>query len=140
MSKAHAHAPAPAPATATAPHKPPITVDGIKRLVVQLDKDAVAVKASTADAALKAQTENLVNKLKAIMLNVIGMDPTNGGEWVKVMGPQFKQLTNNIKLALGAAAPGTGSCTYSDPDGCIVATEAQCEELGGSFTQSGDCP
>ena len=136
MTKAHAHA----PVTAPAPQKPPITVEGIKRLLVQLDKDLVAVKASAADAPLKAQTESLVTKLKAILLNVIGMDPTNVGEWVKVMGPQFSQLTNNIKKALGAAAPGTGACSYTNPDGCINATSAQCEELGGSFAPGADCP
>lgn len=113
MTKAHA-------ATTT---KPPVTVDGVKRLINQLDKDWVKVKASGADAALKAQTENLVSKLKAILLNVIGMDPTNAGAWVKVMGPQFTQLTANIKQALGAVAPGTGSCSYSDPDGCINSTD-----------------
>jgi hypothetical protein len=125
---------------------PKLNEGGVRKLKDRLDKDLAAVVTSkTANDALKEIIGDLIKslkkKLEATIIRMGNRRDAGTAEisaWVVTMAPEFRELTQDLKVALGLAPTDMGACRYQG-GGCIVTTRTQCDDLGGAFDPGFDC-
>ncbi len=131
-----------ATATSSTQAFPPLTADGLRRVIPVLNADLAAVHASTAPDSVKERTRQLVEIMKATFTAVADNDADSAGDWVAMMADPFQELTDNLRSALALPAAGIGRCMYTNSAGnfCIQCTQTQCQALGGAFQANTPCP
>jgi hypothetical protein len=115
---------------------PPLTVQGIDRLIVGLKNDLTAVNNS---AASDQDKQNLLSQINDLIswLKVARSDFANIGALAPAWAPAFTALRTNLVQVHSALVADSGACSYDG--GCIVTTRDHCDQLGGSFAPGVDC-
>jgi hypothetical protein len=115
---------------------PPLTVQGINRLIDGLKNDLAAVNASAASVQDKQNLQSQIGDLIS-WLKVARNDFANIGALTPAWAPAFTALRTNLVQVDSALVADSGACSYDG--GCIVTTRDHCDQLGGSFDPGRDC-
>lgn len=123
--------------------KPPLTPEGVQKLIERLDQDLTKVQRSQASPALKQEIQALITALKPLLekakpvVKKLKEALQAMEDWGQTIAPTFAELTPRLKQALNLVSSDEGACHYLG--GCIVSTSTQCKDLDGSFSNGVDC-
>jgi hypothetical protein len=115
---------------------PALTVDGVKKLVAQLDKDRATIANSALSPVQKSDIDNLIVTIQNELNWAISTVPPSltSVVWNQSIRKNFKTLRPMVGQLLG----DLGACFYLL--GCIECSLFQCIALGGVFHAGETCP